>query len=300
MSDASRLLAHADDLFRKSDYDEAEVAYREAAEAAEAADDATVLVEALAQVARCFSIRGLADEGRPWLARAAQRADPSDPRGWSRFLGVRGRFEWQDGDNPTARATFETMYAFCVEHGLHDRAIDAAHMVAIVAESPEDQIAWAKKGIREAEAGNIPRWLGPLWNNLAATYEESGDLDNALAAYDRAREYHHRYGTERNKLVADWAVGHAHRLLGHFEEAERWLKPVLAWCDRLDEREFLGRTLQELGEIALAQDDAAQGTALLSRALELFEALDMSSWDPTDFEALRQRVRDLSAAPPTS
>lgn len=294
MRDALTLLTDTDALFRDSKYAEAEPLYRRAADLAAVGGDRTTQTEALAQVARCFAIQGRQDEGRPWLAQAAALADPADPIGWSRFLGVRGRFEWHDGDLATARATFEAMYNYCRAHGLPARAIDAAHMVAIVAVSPDDQIAWGRKGVAEAEAGGITHWLGPLWNNLGATYEHLKDYANALDAYHQASVFHHEHGTDRQQRIAEWAVGHAHRLVGDTDVAARWLEPVLLEFEAAGDTEFTGLTHRELGELALARGDRAAAREHFTRALSLLKDAGMPDWDAAGYAELEARLQQLN------
>ena len=53
-----------------------------------------VEVEVLAQIARMNLLLNRKEEGRKWLEEAETKASESDPMGWSRFLGVKGRFQW--------------------------------------------------------------------------------------------------------------------------------------------------------------------------------------------------------------
>ncbi|RME25133.1 MAG: tetratricopeptide repeat protein, partial [Candidatus Zixiibacteriota bacterium] len=204
---ADSVLSEADTLFRQNDLTAAFTAYEEAYTLARAEFNRSVEVEALSQLARVELRRGNKDAGRQWLAKAGERADEVDPMGWSRYLGVKGRFEWQDNTLTAARATFEQMYEYCVANALWSRAVDAAHMVAIVAEPFEDQVRWGRRGIEMAEKAEAESWLGPLWNNLAGSYFDHGDYDSALACYQRAREYHWRFSGETGKLFADYHVG---------------------------------------------------------------------------------------------
>lgn len=197
------LLDKADSLFNSNEYEASRSIYMQAMDRAVKNKENSELTEAYAMIARTYLILDKTEEGRPWIQKAEKVGNSKEPLGWSRYLGVRGRFEWKDKELDKATATFKEMYNYCSERKLYERAIDAAHMVAITGK-PEEQIEWGKKGIKEAEAGNITRWLGPLWNNLGATYEDMGKYKEALEAYLKAREYHWRYGDEKNKLVADW------------------------------------------------------------------------------------------------
>jgi len=286
------LLNKADEMFNSRQYEESRDVYHAALKAAEKDSDVSTQVEALSQIARTHLIVGEKEPGREWFGKAVKLASPEDNLGWSRFLGVRGRFEWQDGDLEKSKATFEEMYRYCSERELHSRAIDAAHMVAIVG-TPEEQIEWGLKGIAEAEAGDVQGWLGPLWNNLGATYEDQKKYTEALDAYKKARYYHYEHGDEMNRLIADWAVGHAYRLAGDLEEADKWLRPLLEWCERIEATEFLGWTHKELGEIALINGDKSSAKDHFTIALEKLEAEGMKNWDPNGFEELKKRTEEL-------
>lgn len=290
---ADSLLKEADSVFQKRDYNTAKEKYEKVVEAAHKEFNRSVEVEALAQVARTNLILGEKENGRAWLEKAEERASDSDPYGWSRLLGVKGRFAWQDKDLTTARTIFEEMFAYCNTNGLYGRAIDAAHMVAIVAEKPEEQIEWNRLGIEAAEASDTEHWLGPLWNNLAGTYYDLNQFDSALTCYRKAREYHWRFSGEIGKLYADYHVGMTLRLTGQTEEAAQWLRPVLAWAERLGNHSCIGQACEDLGEIAITDGNSEEGLALLKRAREEYklEGYD-SSW-PEIYEKIEKRIAEL-------
>lgn len=276
---ADSLLQQADEVFQSRDYAAAREAYLDVLERARREFNRSVETEAMAQVARTSLLLDQKDEGRDWLAKAAERATDDDPMGWSRYLGVRGRFEWQDGDLKTARQTFDDMYIYCNTNGLWGRSVDAAHMIAIVAESPEEQIEWGRRGIEAAESGGVESWLGPLWNNLAGTYYELKQYDSALACYLKAREFHWRFSGETAKLFADYHVGMTYRLLGRFDEAGQWLRPVLAWAERLGDHSAIGQASEDLGEIEIARGHKNEGLKMLKRARDEYKAAGFDqSW----------------------
>lgn len=299
--DTSRtLLDTGDTQFRARDYAQATETFQAAAQAALEDGDDVTRCEACAMAARGYLIRDLKEPGREWLAKAAELATPDAPRGWSRYLGVRGRFEWKDDDLAQATDTFRDMYDYCLQHGLHERAVDAAHMVAITG-TADEQEQWAHKGIAAAEAGGLDRWLGPLWNNLAVTCDEQHRYEEALDAYLKARHYHWKVGDEQAKLLADWAVGKTYRRLRQYETALQWLRPTLAWSERLYAEqprpecgEWVGLCCWDLGEIAAARDDRQAALEDLQRARTLLEAVQMSDWDPQGWQELTRRLADLS------
>ena len=230
-SKSGQLLEQGDALFRERNYGEAGETYELAAAAAETEGHTSNHVEALAQVARAYSIRNLGEEGKPWLERAAALASSDEPRGWSRYLLVKGVYQREEDNRESATATFENLYNYCLIHDLHRRAVNAAHMLAIAAE-PEAQINWGLKGIRAAEAGGFDEWLGPLWNNLGWTYEDLGRNDESLDALIKAREYHWKGGSDHAKLVADWSVGHACRMVGELKQAATRMEATYQWAEQ--------------------------------------------------------------------
>lgn len=290
---ASQMLEKADSIFQERDYQNALPAYTEVVETARKEFNRSVEVEALSQVARLNLILDHKDEGRVWLAKAAERADDADPMGWSRYLGVRGRFEWKDDDLTAARKTFDDMYSYCNANALWGRAVDAAHMIAIVSSDPKEQITWSYRGIEAAEKSDQESWLGPLWNNLAITYFDMKSYDSALTCFQKAREYHWRFSGEVGKLFADYHIGMTYRMLGQYDEAAKWLRPVLAWAERLDNHSAIGQACEDLGEVMIAKGDKTGGLKLLKRAREEYKT---EKWDeqlPEIWKKLNDRIAEL-------
>jgi len=299
-TESARLLAEGDKVFSARDYAKATEIYLRAVAAAERANEPVVLVEALSMAARGYLIREQVKEGRPFIDRAGKLADAKEPAAWSRYLGVRGRFEWKEGDKPRAARTFETMYAYCLKHEQYNRAVDAAHMVAIVG-THDQQLEWAKKGIAAAERGGMDGWLGPLWNNLGNTYLELKRYEDGLDALLKARKFHWKVGNEHSKLVADWAVGMAYQRLGELEKAKQWLRPVLAWAERRlaekdapDRREWVALAHAQLGLVARAEGRIDDARAHLDAACPVLEALKMPEWDPAGWKELADARKALT------
>ena len=290
---ADSLLSQADDIFQTHNYAKALESYLEVVTAARKEFNSPVEAEALSQCARMNLLLDNREQGETFLGQAAAIARESDPYGWSRYLGVRGRFEWKAGDLATARKTFGQMYEYCAVNSLWGRAVDAAHMIAIVAESPEEQIEWNRKGIEAAEANDQEKWLGPLWNNLAGTYYDMKDFDSALVCYLNAREYHWKYSDESSKLFADYHIGMTYRLLGNWEEAKSWLRPMLAWAERLNNHSAIGQACEDLGEAEIGSGKKKDGIGLLKRAKdEYIKAGFDKSW-PELLQQIDKRLKEL-------
>ena len=286
-------LKEADSLFQDRDMEAAFAAYDKAHMKAREEFNRPVEVEALAQMARLTLTKGGSEQGEDWLDKARERADESDSLGWSRFLGVEGRFAWKAGNIQAARETFEQMFEYCSIKLLWGRAVDAAHMVAIVAESREDQIKWSHVGIEMAEAHHSNRWLGPLWNNLAGVYYDNKLYDSCLVCYQKAREYHWQFSGETEKLFADYHVGMVYRLKGEFDNAESWLRPVLAWAERLENHSAIGQTCEDLGEIELARGNSTGGISFLKRAREEYQKTGFDKSWPEIWDNISKRIKEV-------
>lgn len=304
ISAATSLLKQGDNAFDRRDYAKAGELFQKAAEAAQEEGSDSILAEALSMTARSYLIREEGAQGKPWIERAAAVATPDEPRGWSRYLGVRGRFEWKDQKrHAKATATFKEMYEYCLKHQLYSRAVDAAHMVAI-AGGPEEQIEWAHKGIKAAESSEeAAGWLGPLWNNLGWTHDERKDYDNALAALLKAREYHYKGKSDLAKLTADIFVSRAYRMTGDIDQAETWITEAHDWAAELvarhpenqDFHERLGNTHEQLGEIAIARGNSAEGIQHLHTARDWMIKAGAEKWGPEELRKLSGRITEAEA-----
>jgi hypothetical protein len=292
-------LEQADKLFKNREYETAGTLFEEIALEAETADDNSAFVEAASMRARSYLITQKKDEGRRWLLRAAAKAVESDAPGWSRYLGVRGRFEWNDGDNETATATFREMFDYCEGHELWERAVDAAHMIAITGDKRE-KFDWSLKGIEMAEKGGMEGWLGPLWNNLGWNYYDEQRYGEAYDALVKAREYHYKGEQELPKLIADYSVVHVMMMQERTHEAEAAMLEVLEWATSLrdagEERavEWAGFARWDLGEMAIATGNRDVGIDMMKEALPEIEQSGMPNWDPDQWQQKQDRVAELT------
>jgi tetratricopeptide (TPR) repeat protein len=310
MSESSELIKEGDELFNKQEKAEALEIFKAAADTAQAQNDNSDLTEAYAQIARCYLSMDKKEEGRPWLEKAEKIANDTEPLGWTRYLGVKGRYLWKDAAaeqhevSPVveeAAAVFTQMYDYAVEHQLHERAIDAANMMSIVG-ARESRAEWALKGIKAAEEGGLRDWLAPLWNNLGWTYDDMGKYDKSLEALMEARRYHYIKGNERSMLIADWSVAHAYRMTGQLDSALTWAQRASLWArdlyteDRSPESaEWVGWCYKEIGEAALARGNKDRALAGFRSARIYFEQAHMREWDEKGYNELLSKIEKLTA-----
>lgn len=310
MANSKELLEQGDDLFKVKEYDKAIKIYKQAVNTAEEGNNNSDLVEALSQVARCYLALNKNEEGRVWLKKAEDKATDNEPSGWSRYLSVRGRYEWKDGISESgeflpevriATDTFKEMYAYCFEHSLFSRAVDATNMISLTG-TADERIEWGLKGIKAAENGGFEGWLGPLWNNLGWNYNELKRYDEALESLKKAREYHYKKGDDLAKLIADWSVGHAYRKTGQLDSAFVLMQEVFNWSMKRyeedsspDNAEWVGHSCRELGELSLSNGKLEKALEYLVRAKENLAIAGMADWDAKGFKELSDQITQLKA-----
>jgi tetratricopeptide (TPR) repeat protein len=308
---SSEILNQADAQFDEGSYGQAIALYNEAAEKARGEGNNNNVVEAYSQIARCYLKQDSLDQGKIWLAKAEELASDDEPGGWSRFLGVRGRFEWKEASAETgelapesdaAAATFTGMYEYSIANDLFERAIDAANMMTIVG-NKDTRIEWGAKGIEAAERGGYDSWLAVLWNNLGWNYDAVGNPDKALEALKKARDYHYKGDKELPRLIADWSVGYAFRKAGELDSAQAVMGKVHSWADSLysenpseENAEWLGFSLKELGEIALMDNRGGDALNYLKDAEAKLTEANMGEWDSEGLQKLKSSIDKLESS----
>jgi len=316
ISGSLELLIRGDSLFNADEIDEASKVYTQAAETAGSEGNKSVLTEAYSQIALCYLEAERIDEGRSWLEKARKTASEDDPLGWSRYLDVRGRFEWKDAaalqdllspKTEEATSTFKEIYSYCLKHGLYERAVNASEMVSATAPSGRSdrkkaRIEWALKGINAAEKGEMEKRLGRLWNNLGWAYDDEGRYKESLEAFKKARVYDYRSGVELSMVNADLSVGHALRMMGKIdsartvlENAQRWALIVKSEKNNKESSGCLGFAFWELGEIYLAQGDSARALTNFKPAYSNLSSAGFRESDPERLKKLDERMRVLSS-----
>jgi tetratricopeptide (TPR) repeat protein len=132
-----------------------------------------------------------------------------------------------------------------------------------------------ESGVARAEvhANLTPTGTHDFYAMLADVAAQQRDLDALRVYAPRAEELAARHGHTLYQAIAHRAWGVAHRLGGELAEARARLDLALTLFQSLDTRWQIGRTLYELGELALAQREPSQARAHFSGALEAFEAM---------------------------
>jgi tetratricopeptide (TPR) repeat protein len=180
--------------------------------------------EVLTQLARVQGLRGEFAAGDALIDQAEALSDGSAAVR-ARIQLERGRLRNSGGDPAAALALFESAFQIAEQGGESLLAADAAHMAAIASPDRKGKIEWTERGVRIATESNdrdVSYWLGPLYNNLGWEYQDAGEHEAALEAFQQALASRERY-PEMPALIqhAKEAVGEALRALGRGDEAGR-------------------------------------------------------------------------------
>jgi tetratricopeptide (TPR) repeat protein len=144
-------------------------------------------------------------------------------------------------------------------------------------------------------------WIGDhdLYAVLADAAAQAGDAVALRRYAPLAEETAAHYGHTLYAAVAHRAWGVAHRLAGEVTKAETRLLRALELFRALDTRWQIGRTLFELGELALARSNTAMARDNYERALQAFLAVKAAP-DEVRTRAVLERLRNPKANAPAS
>ena len=232
-----------------------------------ATEDLYYRLELLTQLARTQGLQRRFAEAHAILDDVEAQLTADMPVARVRFHLERGRTLNSSGDKQAASAHFLAAWEEAQAAKADFFAVDAAHMMAIVADSA-DQIHWNEAAMAYAEASEMPRarnWLGSLYNNLGWTYHDLADFERAHELFQKALSFNVEKGREDRIRIAKWCVARCLRSMRRYDEAlalQRELEPA-------DETGYVAEEIAELlliaGEDEAARPYFARAHALLSQ-----------------------------------
>jgi tetratricopeptide (TPR) repeat protein len=179
------------------------------------------------------------------------------------------------GNAERARPLFEQAFDFATQLSEDFYAVDALHMLAIVA-PPAQSLTLNQQAIQLAESSQEERarnWLGSLYNNTGWSYHEMGDYSSALDVFERAEAWQRSKGRVNETRIAAWCVARTLRSLGRTEKA---LSRQMALKDEFDSAgESDGYIFEEIGECLLALNRLEEARPYFLRAHDL---LSQDAW----------------------
>lgn len=243
-------------------------------------------IELLTQLARAQGLQRHFDAAHATLDHAEAMLTPDLTRAWVRVLLERGRVFNSSQNVAAAYPLFLEALTLAEAQGEENLAVDAAHMLAIVA--PLDYtVKWNEHAIQMAEASTDPqarRWLGSLYNNLGWTYHGLGEFGKALDLFQRAVAFRLAEGDIEKTRIARWCVARCLRSLGYLDEA----LTIQRTLEREDSGD--GYVHEELGELLLAQGDSDAARPYFARA---YERLSKDIWLVANEGQRLERLKSL-------
>jgi len=255
-----------DDLWDYDDPAASEARFRTAIDDAEAAVDKTAVDEARTQLARSLGLQDRFADGHALLDEV-DADHPAEDRVRVRARLERGRLFRSNDEKDASIAPFLAAWNLARALGEDGLAVDAAHMLALVA-APPGEPAWHERALDLADTSPQPaarKWRGSLWNNIGWARFDGGDLDGAMSAFETALGARREQGKPKETRVAEWCVARCLRALGRVEEAlaiqERIAAEAMAAGEPQD-----GYGAEEIGECLLAMGREADATPYFARA----------------------------------
>jgi len=169
------------------------------------------------QVARALGLQKRFSEADSLL----DSLNAATPELATRIALERGRVQNSSGQPGLARPFFESALAEASAAGLEHLAVDAIHMIAIVAPADE-QDELNRRALLMASSAADPRarqWRASLLNNMGWSAFDRGDYSDALSLFDDALSARLEQGKVGDIQVARWSIARTLRAMGRIDEA---------------------------------------------------------------------------------
>ncbi len=261
-------------------------------------DQPALHAELLTQIARAQGLQRHFDAAHTTLDRvqAALTDTSADAmrRVRIRYLLERGRVFNSAGKAAAAQPLFHAAWELAQGAGEDFYAIDAAHMLGIVA-VPAEQLQWNLLALTLTVQTIDPRakrWLASLSNNIGWSYFAQGDYATALEYFSQACEARQSQGDVAALRIARWSVAKTLRMLGQVEAALSIQTDLLAELQAIGEVD--GYVYEELGEGYWQQGQPQQAAPFFALA---HHTLAQDEWFVANEEKRLDRLKMLRQRP---
>jgi hypothetical protein len=214
------------------------------------------VAETLTQIARAQGLQHRFDDADRTLDEAEAALGAGDRRGRVRLLLERGRVANTAGRDGRGADAFLAAWELARSAGEDALAVDAAHMLGIVA-PPDEAWEWNERAMELARSSSDPaaqRWVASLANNMGWARHEAGDYNQALALFTLALAERELQDDPGRTRVARWCVARCLRSLGRVDEALAGQQALAAELEALGETDaYVDEEIAECRR-ALARD----------------------------------------------
>lgn len=247
-------------------------------------------LELLTQIARAQGLQRKFDEAHKTLDEMEGQLAVDSSRARVRYLLERGRVFNSSKHPEEARPFFEQALTMAQELKEDFYAVDAAHMLAIVAD-PASSLRWNLRAIQMAESSADEKargWLGSLYNNTGWSYHDMGDYESALKIFEKAESYFGEVRREDRLRIAKWTVARCLRSMNRIDEALSKQMALKAEFDSIGESD--GYVDEEIGECLLLLKRENEAKPYFAKAYEL---LSQDEWMMANEPERMERMKEL-------
>lgn len=253
--------------------------------------DGNERLELLTQIARAQGLQRKFDDAHTTLNEVEGQLLVDSSRARVRYLLERGRVLNSSKHPEEARPFFDQAMKMAQELGEDFYAVDAVHMLAIVAD-PASSLDWNLRAIHLAESSADEKargWLGSLYNNTGWSYHDMGDYESALKIFEKAESYFGEVRREDRLRIAKWTVARCLRSMNRVEEALSKQLALKAEFDSIGGSD--GYVDEEIGECLLVLNRGNEAKLYFAKAYEL---LSQDEWMMANEPERMKRMKELS------
>jgi len=232
-------------------------------------EDNPAYLELLTQIARAQGLEEKFERAHQTLDQVERRLGNYPSRAKIRYFLERGRVFNSSGNPEQARPLFEHALEMAKDISEDFYAVDALHMLAIVA-TPAASLDLNLQAIQFAESSEQEKarnWLASLYNNIGWSYHDLGDFVSALDMFQKAEAARRSQGRVNEIRIAVWAVARALRSLKCFEEALSKQMTLKEEYEAAGEKG--GYVFEEIGECLVALNRSEDARPYFAQAHEI-------------------------------
>ena len=232
-------------------------------------------LELLTQIARTQGLQRKFDEAHQTLDEVETQLAENPSRAKVRYLLERGRVFNSSKQADRAKPFFEQALDLAKGLGEDFYAVDAVHMLAIIAD-PASSLSLNLSAIQLAESSLEERarnWLGSLYNNTGCSYHEMEEYASALMMFEKVELFRRAKGGMSEIRIAVWCVARCLRSLNRLDEALSKQLALHAEFESAGETD--GFVFEEIGECLLALQRGEEAKPYFAKA---YEVLSRDVW----------------------